>query len=111
MTSCKYRIPTLTCTHRVFFRLLTDRNFSPSKFNLPRVNWADTVRVCAFAKTVWSTDTREYQERKRAPRVLDIGWCEAEAGTLTTKTGTHLSHLSNRGLAQKGLFKEVGLQK
>ncbi|KAJ7643239.1 hypothetical protein B0H17DRAFT_874068, partial [Mycena rosella] len=61
---------------RVFYRVL-QKEMNPNKFDHGDSSWRPTIRVFSFCYNVWATDNRALQERRRAPRVLDVGWCEA----------------------------------
>ncbi|KAJ7496756.1 hypothetical protein FB451DRAFT_1208699 [Mycena latifolia] len=68
---------------RVFYRLLHGQ-INTWKFDLGNTSsWTSTIQVFSFCYNVWSRDGRPLQERRRIPRVLDIGWCEAPTPTLT----------------------------
>ncbi|KAJ6453292.1 hypothetical protein C8R47DRAFT_1229089 [Mycena vitilis] len=79
-------------------------NVDTTKFDLDDTSWAHSIRIFSLCYNTWASDTRPLQDRKNHPKVLDLGWCEANAPTLEgePKMQRHIviaenQHLSNFG--------------
>ncbi|KAJ7099471.1 hypothetical protein B0H15DRAFT_820388 [Mycena belliarum] len=84
---------------RVLYRTLQN-DINPRKFALDSTSWTSSIRVFSFCCNVWSVDSRPLEERKRAPRMLDVGLCEAPTPTLAGEmiTSSHIVLANNSNL-------------
>ncbi|KAJ6632437.1 hypothetical protein B0H10DRAFT_1977319 [Mycena sp. CBHHK59/15] len=63
--------------NRLFYRVLQNE-VDGTKYGVRDIAWTSSVRVFSFAYNLWSRDERSRLDREQRPRVLDIGWCEAQ---------------------------------
>lgn len=62
--------------HRVFYRLCRG-SIDPNEHGIQRVPWLDNIRARSFAyNTHIAGHARHYDERKKDPRILDVGVAE-----------------------------------
>ncbi|KAK7057682.1 hypothetical protein R3P38DRAFT_2842456 [Favolaschia claudopus] len=92
---------------RVFYRVLQNE-LDPAKFDLASTSWKDTVNVVSFCYNVWKRDFRGPDDRKKSPKILEIGWCEAYTPTLDrerAKAACHIMISDNQHLLNLDLPK------
>ncbi|EAU91130.2 hypothetical protein CC1G_03298 [Coprinopsis cinerea okayama7 len=88
--------------NRVLYRIL-QRTLDLPKYSVPAdTRWTQNLRICSLVYNLWSLDHRAVSDRRRAPRLLDVGFAEARVPDLEYKpgTGVHLSDERNLGLKQ-----------
>ncbi|KAJ7731705.1 hypothetical protein DFH07DRAFT_715932, partial [Mycena maculata] len=63
-------------------------------------SWSTSLRVFSFAYNLWATDQRPAVDRRKLPKLLDIGWCEAVTPSLEgdMKTEKYIMLDKNDGL-------------
>ncbi|KAJ6593339.1 hypothetical protein B0H19DRAFT_1246126 [Mycena capillaripes] len=67
---------------RVFYKVLQNQIIDKRKLDLGDTSWTRSIRVFSFCYNLWMLDARSPEDRKRSPRILDLGWCEASTPTL-----------------------------
>ncbi|KAJ7744778.1 hypothetical protein DFH07DRAFT_776978 [Mycena maculata] len=65
----------------VLYRVLQNQ-IDRRKLDLCDTSWSISLCVFSFAYNLWATDERSAADRRRFPKFLDIGWCEAVTPTL-----------------------------
>ncbi|KAJ7655677.1 hypothetical protein DFH06DRAFT_481640 [Mycena polygramma] len=66
---------------RVFYRVLQNK-IDRHRFDLGDASGVASMRVYSFCYNLWLLDARSLDDRRRSPRILDLGWCEAPTPTL-----------------------------
>ncbi|TFK54676.1 hypothetical protein OE88DRAFT_1653108 [Heliocybe sulcata] len=83
---------------RVLYRLILGE-IDLAKFCLSDPSWMDKFKVVSLFANTWDKDGRPIEERRRDPRILDLGWYEAELLSPTAPLVLHHFELDvKRGL-------------
>jgi hypothetical protein len=88
---------------RVLYRVLQN-NIHRTKCDLGDTAWSSSIRVFSFCYNTWSADNRSMANRRNHPKILDIGWCEAQTPTLEgeNQMPKHIAIKENQHLRNPG---------
>lgn len=92
------------------FKAIVDDMVDKEKYNVQEDEWKDTTRIIAMTSNCWLLDQRPLQDRKRDPRVLDIGFAEASS-SYGIKDGStrHFRTQDGKMMMQAGYDKAVSV--
>ncbi|KAJ7188862.1 hypothetical protein C8R46DRAFT_1341513 [Mycena filopes] len=102
---------------RVFYKLLRNE-VNPDaekdlRFCCEKRPWTGSIRVFTFCYNLWLHDGRSLADRRRLPKILDLGWCEAENGLGENKnpldgemkSSQHIVFSNNQNLTNPGILR------
>lgn len=91
---------------RILYHLYRGEIYDPREFALATLSWMNDARFIAFAFNTWSVDSRDYSERERDPKLLDIGVTEfpppSGSHEFVARSSVHLVNNENRFLNNPG---------
>ncbi|TFK25248.1 hypothetical protein FA15DRAFT_668785 [Coprinopsis marcescibilis] len=94
--------------NRILYKTLHNA-IDTDKYSMGNTSWAANLRVCSLTFNLWSADIRKLKDRQSKPRVLDVGFAEANVPSLAFKARPALDFLvaENSALRQAKQTRQV----